>query len=159
MRKADILSHNEKSAINWKEILSPEQFRVTREKRTESAYTVKYCDFDGVGDFLCICCGRLLFHSEDKFRGGYGWPTFREIANPANISVANDNSFSFGQPRREVTCSGCGAHLGFLYEDGPRTGRRTILHQFLRLEFCGQPKALIQLLIKGRDTPPQCVFS
>lgn len=110
-------------ASYWKEKLTPEQYHVTREKGTEAPFTGKYDDFWEPGSFACSNCGKVLFHSTDKFEAHCGWPAFSQEDKNANIERIDDDSF--GMRRTEVECSNCGAHLGHVFNDGPPpTGER-----------------------------------
>lgn len=113
----------EKDENEWKKMLTPEEYHITREKGTERAFTGKYWDFHGTGIYRCVCCGASLFDSETKFESGSGWPSFYTPINLDGIEEERDTSF--GMIRREVKCRNCGAHLGHLFDDGPRpTGLR-----------------------------------
>lgn len=112
-----------KSDDEWRRMLTPEQYEVTRHKGTERAFTGKYWDFHEKGVYLCVCCGNELFGSETKFDSGCGWPSFYAPQAEERIETAVDKSY--GMIRTEVMCSRCGAHLGHVFEDGPRpTGLR-----------------------------------
>ena len=107
----------------WKKTLTPEQYQVTRKKGTERAFTGKYHDSHATGTFHCVCCGEELFRSDEKFESGTGWPSF--WAPAAKSKVAELVDASHGMERTEVTCQRCGAHLGHVFDDGPRpTGKR-----------------------------------
>ena len=101
----------------WKEKLTPEQYRVAREKGTEPAFTGKYVDNHQDGTYRCVACGQALFGSDTKFESGSGWPSFTDPVNAEHIELHDDNSF--GMRRTEVTCKNCGSHLGHLFPDGP----------------------------------------
>ena len=109
---------------DWKEKLSPEQYRVMREKETEAPFTGEYLNFHEKGVFTCVACGQELFSSDTKFDSGTGWPSFTEPANAKNIELKEDSSL--GIKRTEVVCKHCGSHLGHLFDDGPkdRGGKR-----------------------------------
>jgi peptide-methionine (R)-S-oxide reductase len=103
--------------------LDPMAYHVTQEKGTEPAFTGKYVDEHADGSYHCAVCGQKLFESDAKFDSGTGWPSFDQ-AIPGSIVMKNDDSF--GMNRTEVLCSKCGAHLGHMFEDGPKetTGQR-----------------------------------
>jgi len=112
-----------KTDQEWKEQLTPEQYHVTREKGTERPFTGQYNDFKGEGVYQCVCCGAELFSSEAKYESGTGWPSFWAPVAEENILAEEDGSFFMR--RTEVLCSVCDAHLGHVFEDGPRpTGLR-----------------------------------
>ena len=113
----------EKTEIEWKAVLDPMEFAVTRQAATERAFMGRYWDHHDDGVYRCTCCGDELFRSESKFDSGCGWPSFFESATPEHIEEHVDRSF--GMARTEVVCTGCGAHLGHLFDDGPApTGMR-----------------------------------
>ena len=112
-----------KSEAEWKEKLTPEQFRVAREKGTERAFTGKYHDHSERGAYVCVCCEQELFRSSEKFDSGTGWPSFAAAASRGAVTEEVDRSH--GMIRTEVLCSGCDAHLGHVFPDGPGpTGMR-----------------------------------
>jgi peptide-methionine (R)-S-oxide reductase len=112
-----------KTDEQWKQILTPEQYHITREKGTEVAFTGKYWDFKGMGTYYCVGCGNELFASETKFDSGCGWPSFYAPADPNVTQESLDTSLSMR--RTEITCTKCGAHLGHVFNDGPKpTGLR-----------------------------------
>lgn len=112
-----------KTDEEWRQLLTPEQFAVARMKGTERAFTGKYYNLHDKGLYLCVCCGNELFSSDTKYDSGCGWPSFYQPLDESKVESTDDHSF--GMRRTEVTCSRCGAHLGHVFEDGPRpTGLR-----------------------------------
>ena len=112
-----------KTEDQWKKALTPEQYRVLREKGTERAFTGAYWDNHAKGTYLCAACGLQLFDSKTKFDSGTGWPSFWAPIAKANVTVNRDESL--GMVREEVVCSRCGGHLGHVFDDGPApTGLR-----------------------------------
>lgn len=107
----------------WKQRLTPDQFKVTRKKGTERAFTGEYWNTKQPGTYECVCCGAPLFDSESKFDSGTGWPSFWQPINEQNVATEDDRSFFMR--RTEVLCRRCHAHLGHLFDDGPQpTGLR-----------------------------------
>jgi peptide-methionine (R)-S-oxide reductase len=106
-----------KSDMEWKNILTTEQFEVCRKKGTERAFTGIYWDSKEKGTYNCSCCNKKLFSSDTKFDSGTGWPSFFEPIDDENIECIEDKNF--GMIRVEVNCKNCGAHLGHVFNDGP----------------------------------------
>ena len=112
-----------KSEAEWKAQLEPEEFAVTRQAATERAFTGRYWDNHEPGVYRCVCCGKELFHSGEKFDSGCGWPSFSAPAAEEDIAMKEDRSY--GVRRMEVLCKTCDAHLGHVFPDGPApTGLR-----------------------------------
>lgn len=112
-----------KSDEEWKKELSPQQFEVCRKKGTERAFTGEYYKTKAKGIYLCVCCGSELFSSDAKYDSGTGWPSFTSPISEDNIHTEVDDSYSM--ERTEVLCNRCDAHLGHVFDDGPRpTGLR-----------------------------------
>lgn len=113
----------EKTEQQWREELTPEQYRITREAGTEPAFSGEYYDSKTPGVYRCVCCGAELFDSEDKFESGTGWPSFTAPKVHENVGTQPDNSLAMR--RTEVVCQRCDAHLGHVFDDGPEpTGKR-----------------------------------
>ena len=116
-----------KSDEEWKRQLAPEQYRVTRQKGTERAFTGRYYASKAKGIYRCVCCGSELFSSETKYDSGTGWPSF--WAPAAEDSVQYEEDHSMFMQRTAVLCATCGAHLGHVFDDGPEpTGKRYCLN-------------------------------
>lgn len=125
--RADQALNKEKIVMSeeqWREKLTEEQYRVAREAGTERAFTGKYWDTKTPGVYKCVCCGQPLFSSEHKYDSGSGWPSYDRPIDPENVEEKTDRSH--GMTRTEVVCSRCDAHLGHVFNDGPRqtTGLR-----------------------------------
>lgn len=106
-----------KSVSEWQRLLTPEQYKITREKDTEPPFTGKYNNFKEKGIFQCVCCSNELFRSESKFDSGTGWPSFWKPIAEQNVKSIVDTSY--GMIRTEVACVRCDAHLGHVFYDGP----------------------------------------
>ena len=107
-----------KNDDEWQKQLSDEQFEVARKKGTERAFTGAYWDNHEKGTYRCICCGNELFSSDTKFDSGTGWPSFYAPVAAENVETETDSSY--GMRRVEALCSKCDAHLGHVFDDGPR---------------------------------------
>jgi peptide-methionine (R)-S-oxide reductase len=113
----------EKSDAEWRACLTPEQYRILREKGTERAFTGKYWDHHALGDYVCAACSNPLFESKTKFDSGTGWPSFWTPSSDRSVKTNEDRSFFMS--RTEVLCRRCGSHLGHVFDDGPEpTGLR-----------------------------------
>jgi len=122
-----------KTDAEWQKQLTPEQYRVLREKGTEQAFTGEFWNTKAAGTYRCAACGEVLFVSDTKFDSGCGWPSFYQPAGTNVITEASDHSL--GMVRTEVMCSKCGGHLGHVFEDGPQpTGLRYCINS-LSLKF------------------------
>ncbi|TDJ62956.1 MAG: peptide-methionine (R)-S-oxide reductase [Proteobacteria bacterium] len=112
-----------KTDEEWRQQLTPEQYEVTRRKATEPPFTGEYHDCKEEGVYQCMCCGNDLFDSETKFDSGTGWPSFYTPIAEENVTTEEDKSLF--TRRTEVLCNECGAHLGHVFNDGPKpTGQR-----------------------------------
>ncbi len=121
--KLELVERIKKTDDEWKKILSKESYKVARQQGTELAFTGKYhnCHEDGI--YECVCCGTDLFDSKTKFDSGTGWPSFWQPIADENVKEHKDRSY--GMLRIEVLCSRCDAHLGHVFDDGPKpTGLR-----------------------------------
>ena len=112
-----------KTDAEWRQILTPEQYRITRDKGTERAFTGRYWNSKTPGTYRCVACGLALFDSDHKYDSGSGWPSFYQPTDAEHVGTETDSSA--GMVRTEVHCARCGSHLGHLFDDGPApTGRR-----------------------------------
>ncbi|MBN8675005.1 peptide-methionine (R)-S-oxide reductase MsrB [Lacibacter sp. MH-610] len=107
----------EKTEEEWKELLTPGQFRITRKHGTEPSFSGEYCESHSPGKYHCVCCDTLLFDSGEKFDSGTGWPSFTQPAKENAIKYIKDKSW--GMTRIEVQCNVCDSHLGHVFPDGP----------------------------------------
>lgn len=113
-----------KTEAEWREQLTPQQYAVTRQQATERPFTGEYVHNKADGTYCCVACGLPLFASTTKYESGSGWPSFWDVIEQGNVELNVDNSH--GMRRVETVCARCGAHLGHLFDDGPRekTGMR-----------------------------------
>ncbi|OGF63423.1 peptide-methionine (R)-S-oxide reductase [Candidatus Giovannonibacteria bacterium RIFCSPHIGHO2_01_FULL_45_33] len=115
----------DKTQDEWKKILSPEEYKVLREKGTEPPFVGKYVNMHEDGAYHCRACGAPLFSSDTKFDSGTGWPSFYDLMHNGAVELKEDDSLgmpaspSLGGKRTEVNCARCGSHLGHLFDDGP----------------------------------------
>lgn len=117
------MSSEPKTDAEWRATLTPEQYRILREKGTERAFTGQYWDHHARGTYRCAACGEPLFDSSAKFDSGTGWPSFYQALKPEAVAEKTDTSH--GMVRTEALCRKCGSHLGHVFPDGPApTGMR-----------------------------------
>ena len=121
-----------------KEKLSKDEFDITQNKGTEAPFSGKYVDYKETGVYRCVCCNEVLFSSRHKYDSKSGWPSFYDVISQDNLSLVNDTSH--GMVRTEVTCGNCGAHLGHVFDDGPRPTNLRYCINSLSLKFENESK-------------------
>jgi peptide-methionine (R)-S-oxide reductase len=126
-----------KTEEEWRQLLSPEVFHITRKKGTERPFSNQMCSAFEPGIYECACCGLALFHADEKFESGTGWPSFTKPLDENAVFFYKDASF--GHQRIEVCCQSCDAHLGHVFPDGPKP---------TRLRFCINALALKKIAVK-----------
>lgn len=126
-------THLHVSDAEWKKVLSEDLYLVARKKATERAFTGKYWDFEGLGNYYCAACGNALFKSDAKFASSCGWPSFYEALRPNSVRYEGDTSH--GMIRTEVLCGRCDGHLGHIFDDGPAPTYKRFCMNSISLDF------------------------
>ncbi len=147
-----------KTDAEWRKMLTPMQYQVTRHKATEPAFSGRYANTHTKGTYICVCCGAPLFNSQTKFESGTGWPSFFRPISPKAVDTAPD--FETGERRIEVMCNDCGAHLGHVFDDGPPpTGLRYCMNsaslKLLPATAGSTKKGSTSKAKKGQDAPAE----
>lgn len=122
-----------KTDEEWREVLTEEQYKVLREKGTESPGSGKYYQCKSPGVYMCAACGNRLFSSQTKYESGTGWPSFWEEVSPGSLDTAPDHSMN--RERTEVLCARCGGHLGHVFADGPEPSGKRYCINSVSLDF------------------------
>ncbi|MEZ4720574.1 MAG: peptide-methionine (R)-S-oxide reductase MsrB [Flavobacteriales bacterium] len=115
--RTDTTSLKDIADEQWKKVLPEDVYYISRQAGTERAFTGKYWDFEGLGNYYCAACGNYLFVSDAKFSSHCGWPSFYQAVSDKSVEYHRDNSH--GMIRTEVVCGRCGGHLGHIFDDGP----------------------------------------
>lgn len=126
----------EKTEQEWREILTEEQFAITRKKGTERPFESGACSRFEPGIYACVCCGTRLFNAEEKFQSGTGWPSFTQPVK--ENAVAYQGDYSHGMVRVEILCNTCDAHLGHVFPDGPAPSGLRYCTNSVSLQKAGQ---------------------